>query len=108
MKGKLAQEQLDALKRHSKQATTTDASKASGFLKRAQELDESNDKSNEVGGRDSHVDREMDDSLQGVWDLALPPEIAAKSPKDQRLRLVFAGDWYPFGLANSVQFQRWT
>ncbi|MBC7815399.1 MAG: protein kinase, partial [Planctomycetaceae bacterium] len=35
-----------------------------------------------------------DDSLEGVWELALPRDIAAKRPEDQRLRLVFSGDWY--------------
>ena len=39
-------------------------------------------------------ERESDDSLQGVWELALPPDIAAKRPEEQRLRLVFSGEWY--------------
>jgi uncharacterized protein (TIGR03067 family) len=35
-----------------------------------------------------------DDSLEGVWELVLPPEIAAKGPDDQRLHLVFAGGFH--------------
>lgn len=34
------------------------------------------------------------ESLEGVWEQVLPPEIAAARPEDQRLRLVFAGDWH--------------
>jgi hypothetical protein len=34
-----------------------------------------------------------DVSLDGVWELAYPPEIAAKRPEEQRLRLVIAGGW---------------
>ncbi|MFN0052347.1 MAG: protein kinase domain-containing protein [Planctomycetales bacterium] len=35
----------------------------------------------------------IDESLEGVWELADPPEIAAKRPEDQRLRFVVTGDW---------------
>ena len=34
------------------------------------------------------------DSLYGVWELVLPPSIDQKRPEDQRLSLVFAGDWH--------------
>ena len=34
------------------------------------------------------------DSLDGVWELAMPPEVAARRPEDQRVRLVFVGDWF--------------
>ncbi|TXT23074.1 MAG: serine/threonine protein kinase, partial [Planctomycetota bacterium] len=35
----------------------------------------------------------VDESLEGVWGLALPPEIAAKCPEEQRLRWVIASGW---------------
>ena len=35
-----------------------------------------------------------DESLEGVWEQGLPPDIAAKQPEDQRVRLVFDGDWH--------------
>ena len=34
-----------------------------------------------------------DDSLEGVWELVLPADIAAKRPENEGLRLVIAGGW---------------
>lgn len=38
-------------------------------------------------------DHTPDESLYGVWEEVLPPDVAAKRPVEARLRLVVAGDW---------------